>query len=140
MPPRRTNRPVGSDLTTRTGEEVYDTDTGAASDLPTPMYQQQTSATLPPVVGRTAYDLVAEKTVTGALGFFISTLDPIEVLAAIAYVLLGIWGKSPSLPMPFWEFIGVFAGYHVILKPISELVFKRSKVNLPVLPPPTKKK
>jgi hypothetical protein len=69
--------------------------------------------------------LLYDQTFSGALGKFIAKLDAIEVLATAAYIILGIWGKSNGLPMPFWKLISLGAGYHIVLRPLLALIFNR---------------
>jgi hypothetical protein len=85
-----------------------------------------------PIVGRTPYDLLSDQRLSGSLGNFVSALDPIEVIATAAYVVLGIWGKSTGLPMSFWEFIVLLAGYHLVLRPLSDVAIRWAKKSVAI--------
>jgi len=104
-------------LTAKTGDEYLPgtastvaSDLDASSDEPTGANE---------VVGRTYADILYKVGALKTFGRFISECDPAELLGVTAYIILGIWGKSQGLVMPFWWFLICLAGYHMLLRPIA---------------------
>ncbi len=120
MKQRHQSKPDAKMLSAKTGDDIFDPDSAIASDT---SVQEFGATTAPRLVGRTPYDLLSEEGITGALAKLIGGFDAIEVLGTSAYILLGLFGKSSGPIMRFSVFLGLLAGYHVILKPISSLLW-----------------
>ncbi len=120
MKQRHQSKPDAKMLSAKTGEDFFESDSAIASDI---SGQELGATTAPTIVGRTPYDLLYEKGLAGALARLLSEFDSIEVLATLTYILLGIFGKSSGPIMRLWVFLGLLVGYHVILKPISSLLW-----------------
>jgi len=119
---KRNRHPIRSDAraTAKTGEDIFDPDESViASD--TGLQNSQT--TMGPIVGRTGYDLLYEGGITGAAAKLLYGIDVVELLGTTAYVLLRLFSK-PDVPiMRVWVFLGLLAGYHVIVKPLESLLW-----------------
>ena len=77
------------------------------------------------VVGRTMVDLLYEKPVQNAFAKFILDADVVEILGAIVYVTLSIWGKSDGLPMPVWLFAVSLVAYHRVARPFLAWLLRK---------------
>src|ERR1700693_1001757 len=103
-------------LTAQTSIDPFGREEMIASDT-NGQYSKQTSV---PAVGHTAIDLLYDKGLSGAVAKIIGSMDAIELLATISYVLFGLL-KSGNLVMRFWVFLALLAGYHVIVNPLASL-------------------
>ena len=121
MSPRKQTRLAPGVLTARTGEDIYGLEESVASDATSQSNSETTAA--PMIVGRTPYDLLHEWRVLAAVARLISGMDAVELLASVAYIVLGLWGKSAGSVMRFWVFLTLLSGYHVILKPLGSLLW-----------------
>lgn len=112
---RSQTRPDPRVFTAKTGDVgPFDPESSIISDTGTEAFQETSR-----VVGRTPYDLLHEHGITVALGKLIAETDPLELIIVTAYVLLRLFGKGEPV-MRFWVFIGLLAGYHIVLKPLSD--------------------
>jgi hypothetical protein len=118
MATRRQNRPDPRALTAGTGEGGFDVESTVASDTGFPT---TVGTTAPELVGRTPYDLLHEHGIASAAARVLASIDAVELLGTLAYILLGLFGKS-GLPMRMWVFLAVLAGYHVVGKPVARLL------------------
>jgi len=82
---------------------------------------QTETATVPKIVGRTAYDLLYESRLTGSLARLLGEFDPVEILGTLTYILFGIFGKKNAPTMQLWVFLSVLAAYHVLFRPLNGL-------------------
>ncbi len=122
MTARRRSRRSPSALTAETGADILeDLEETGTSDEATRAEGTGDDA----VVGHTVVDLLYEKPVKNALAKFISDADVVEILGAIVYVALSIWGKSDGLPMPFWLFAVSLVAYHLVARPFLAWVLPK---------------
>ena len=94
------------------------------------------TTTVPKAVGRTVYDLLYEPGLTGPLARLLAEFDPVELLGTLTYILSGTSGKKDAPTMQLWVFLSVLAGYHIMLRPLSSLLwhYVRRIANIRLIP------
>jgi hypothetical protein len=115
MVARRQNRPDPRALTAATGEGGFGEEPALASDRGLPSSAETMG---PEIVGRTPYDLLHEHGIAHAVAKVLRSIDAVELLGTLSYILLGLFGKS-GLPMRMWVFLALLAGYHIVGKPVG---------------------